>query len=111
MLDEGIIMRSKSPWMAPAVFVPKKSGQVRICIDNRELNKRTTKDPFLMRCRTNLQDQGFSPLLTCTVDTGSYRSTLMIVQRLPFVLVLAWGCMSSAECHLGYRELPVHFSV
>ena len=28
MLDEGIIRHSKSPWMAPAVFVHKKSGQV-----------------------------------------------------------------------------------
>ena len=57
MLVEGIITHSKSFWMAPAVFVPKKSGQLRICIDYMELNKRTTKDsyPFLMRCRTNLQ--------------------------------------------------------
>ena len=46
MLEDGIIRHSKSPWMAPAVFVPKKSGQVRICIDYRELNKRTTKDSY-----------------------------------------------------------------
>ena len=26
MLDEGIIRHNKSPWMAPAVVVPKKSG-------------------------------------------------------------------------------------
>ena len=39
MLDEGIIRHNKNPWMAPAVFVPKKSGQLRICIDYRELRK------------------------------------------------------------------------
>jgi len=29
---------SSSPWMPPAVFVPKKSGEIRMCIDYRELN-------------------------------------------------------------------------
>ncbi len=31
MLRQGIIEESSSPWMAPAVFVPKKSGDIRIC--------------------------------------------------------------------------------
>ena len=46
MLEQDIIVRSKSPWMAPAVFVSKMSGQLRICVDYRELNKRTTKDSY-----------------------------------------------------------------
>ena len=41
MLQQGIIEESSSPWMAPAVCIPKKSGEVRLCIDYRELNKRT----------------------------------------------------------------------
>ena len=43
MLKQEIIQESSSPLMAPAVFVPKKSGEIRICIDYRELNKKTTK--------------------------------------------------------------------
>ena len=39
MLNQGIIQESSSPWMAPAVFVPKKSGEIRLCINYRELNK------------------------------------------------------------------------
>ena len=46
MLQRGIIEESTSPWMSPAVFVRKKSGDVRLCIDYRELNKKTQKDVY-----------------------------------------------------------------
>uniref|UniRef100_A0A5S6R1X8 Peptidase A2 domain-containing protein n=1 Tax=Trichuris muris TaxID=70415 RepID=A0A5S6R1X8_TRIMR len=46
MLRQGIIRRSQSPWLAPAVYTLKKSGEVRICIDYRELNKRVRKDAY-----------------------------------------------------------------
>ena len=32
MLQQGIIEPSSSPWMAPAVFVRKKNGEVRLCV-------------------------------------------------------------------------------
>ena len=39
MLQQCIIQESSSPWLAPCVFVPKRNGEIRICIDYRELNK------------------------------------------------------------------------
>ena len=33
MLQQGIIQESSSPWLAPCVFVPKKNGELRICVD------------------------------------------------------------------------------
>ena len=35
--------------MAPAVFVRKKSGYIRLCVDYRELNKKTQKDTYLLQ--------------------------------------------------------------
>ena len=46
MAKEGIICRSTSPWCAPAVYVPKSSGEVRICVDFVKLNQVTKKDSY-----------------------------------------------------------------
>jgi hypothetical protein len=43
LLSGGFIRPSSSPWGAPALFVKKKDGSFRMCIDYRELNKVTIK--------------------------------------------------------------------
>ena len=46
MAKERIIRPSNSPWCAPAVYVPKSNGEVRICVDFVELNRVSKKDSY-----------------------------------------------------------------
>ena len=48
LLDLGIIVPSKSPWVSSVVTVKKKDGGVRICVDYRAINAVTLPDPYLM---------------------------------------------------------------
>ena len=71
MLQQGIIEESSSPWMAPAVFVPKKSGELRMCIDYRELNKNTTKDAYPLPLPDEVQDRLAGSTVFSTLDLQS----------------------------------------
>ncbi|XP_060846357.1 uncharacterized protein LOC132926022 [Rhopalosiphum padi] len=46
LLSEGVIRPSNSAYSSPIVLVKKKSGDYRLCIDYRELNKITVRDNF-----------------------------------------------------------------
>ncbi|GJT80826.1 putative reverse transcriptase domain-containing protein [Tanacetum coccineum] len=60
--DKGFIRPSSSPWGAPVLFVKKKDGSFRMCIDYRELNKLTVKNHYPLSRIDDLFDQlqGFS---------------------------------------------------
>ncbi|KAD4180106.1 hypothetical protein E3N88_28697 [Mikania micrantha] len=57
LLDKGFIRPSFSPWGAPVLFVKKKDGSFRICIDYRELNKLPIKNRYPLPRIDDLFDQ------------------------------------------------------
>ncbi|KAL5788049.1 hypothetical protein ACOSP7_004998 [Xanthoceras sorbifolium] len=57
LLDKGFIRPSVSPWGAPVLFVKKKDGSLRLCIDYRQLNKLTVKNKYPLPRIDDLFDQ------------------------------------------------------
>ncbi len=56
-LKKGFIRESKSPAGAPILFVPKKDGGLRLCVDYRGLNAITVKNQYLLPLITEIMDR------------------------------------------------------
>jgi hypothetical protein len=57
MMDKGYIRPSVSPWGASVLFLKKKDGTLRLCIDYRQLNKVTIKNKYPLPRIDDLFDQ------------------------------------------------------
>ncbi|XP_057775173.1 uncharacterized protein LOC130994159 [Salvia miltiorrhiza] len=75
LLDLGFIRPSVSPWGAPVLFVKKKDGTLRMCIDYRELNKLTLKNKYPLPRIDDLFDQlkGASVFLKMDLRSGYHQ--------------------------------------
>lgn len=56
-VDKGFIRPSKSPFSAPVLFVKKKDGSSRMCVDYRALNDLTVKDKYPLPRISDLLDR------------------------------------------------------
>jgi hypothetical protein len=57
VLEKGFILPSSSPWGAPVIFVEKKDGTQRMCVDYRLLNEVTIKNQYPLLRIEDLFDQ------------------------------------------------------
>ncbi|KAL4346647.1 hypothetical protein GQ457_17G011550 [Hibiscus cannabinus] len=71
LLDRGFIRPSSSPWGAPVLFVKKKDGSLRLCIDYRKLNKLTVKNKYPLPRIDDLFDQFRGATVFSKIDLRS----------------------------------------
>jgi hypothetical protein len=71
LLDLGLICPSVSPWGAPVIFVRKKDGAWRLCIDYRQLNKATIKNQYPLPRIDDLFDQMKGATVFSKIDLRS----------------------------------------
>ena len=81
LLDKGFIRPSNSHWGALVLFVKKKDGTFRLCIDYRQLNKVTVKNKYPLPQIDDLFDQFKGAQVFSKIDLRSGYHQLRIKER------------------------------
>ena len=68
LVDKGYIRLSVSPWGAPVLFVKKKDGTMRLCIDYCQPNKVTICNKYPLPRIDDLFDQLRGASVFCKID-------------------------------------------
>nr|GFC51396.1 hypothetical protein [Tanacetum cinerariifolium] len=81
LLERGFIRPSVSPWGAPVLFVKKKDGSMRLCIDYRELNKITIRKRYPLPRIDDLFDQLHGAMHFSKIDLRSDYHQLRVKEQ------------------------------
>ncbi|GKB36659.1 putative reverse transcriptase domain-containing protein [Tanacetum coccineum] len=79
--DKGFIRPSSSPWGAPVLFVKKKDGSFRMCIDYRELNKLTVKNRYPLPRIDDLKEDVRLKFSKCEFWLSKFSARFLHYQR------------------------------
>ena len=82
MVNKGFVRPSTSPWGAPVLFLKKKDGSMRLCIDYRELNKVTIRNQYPLSRIDDLFDQLQGAKVFSKIDLRSGYHHLRVMMRM-----------------------------
>ncbi|GKA30280.1 putative reverse transcriptase domain-containing protein [Tanacetum coccineum] len=117
--DKGFIRPSHSSWGAPVLFVKKKDGALRMCIDYRELNKLTIKNRYPLLRIDDLFDQLQGARYFSKIDLRSGYHQLRVheddIPKTAFrtryghfeFMVMPFGLTNAPAVFMGFNE-PIY---
>jgi hypothetical protein len=111
LLEKGFIHPSSSPWGAPVIFVLKKDGTQRLCVDYRALNEVTVKNKYPLPRIDDLFDQLRGACVFSKIDLQSGYHQLKVrecdIPKTAFVS--RYGLYEFTVMSFGLTNAPAYF--
>jgi hypothetical protein len=111
LLKKGFIRPSSSPWGAPVIFVPKKDGTQRLCVDYRALNEVTIKNKYPLPRIDDLFDQLRGACVFSKIDLRSGYHQLKVrecdIPKTAFIL--RYDLYEIMVMSFGLTNAPAYF--
>jgi hypothetical protein len=111
LLEKGFIHPSSSPRGAPVIFVPKKNGTQRLCMDYRVLNEVTVKNKYLLPRIDDLFNQLRGACVFSKIDLWSGYHQLKIREcDIPNTAFMSrYGLYEYTMMLFGLTNAPTYF--
>ena len=111
LLEKGFIRPNVSPWGAPVLFMKKKDGTLRMCIDYRKINKVTMKNKYPLSRIEDLfeQSKGASVFSKIDLRSGYYQLRVKEVDVSKTAFRTRYGHYEFLVMPFGLTNAPAAF--
>jgi hypothetical protein len=111
LLEKGYIRPSTSPWAAPVLFVEKKYGTRRMCIDYRALNEVTIKNKYPLPRIEDMFDQlrGASMFSKIDLRSGYHQLKIRPSDISNTTFITKYGLYEFTVMSFGLTNAPAFF--